>query len=120
MLLPLTVAVLAGCAVLLLVAAHHLWRDRVIDDPIIILSALIEVALIVQLVVGVGQAGSIHDGAERATFIAYLVTVLVVLPVTVFITIKERSRWAMGVMLGGAVVVAILVARILQIWQLNA
>jgi hypothetical protein len=118
-LLPLTVAVLAACAVLLLLAAHHLWRDRLIDDPIIILSALIEVGLVVQLVIGLAQSGSIRDGAERATYIAYLFTVLVVLPVTVFIAIKERSRWAMGVVLGGAVVVAILVARILQIWQLN-
>jgi hypothetical protein len=118
-LLPLTVAVLAACAVLLLLAAHHLWWDRLIDDPIIILSALIEVGLVVQLVIGLAQSGSIRDGAERATYIAYLFTVLVVLPVTVFIAIKERSRWAMGVVLGGAVVVAILVARILQIWQLN-
>lgn len=119
MLLPLTVAILVACAVLLLLASHRLWRDRLIDDSIMVLSAVIELALIVQLVIGLAQSGSIRDGSERATYIAYLFTVLVVLPVTVFIAIKERSRWAMGVVLGGAVVVAILVARILQIWQLN-
>jgi hypothetical protein len=118
-LLPLTVAILVACAVLLLLAGHRLWRDRLIDDPIIVVSAVIELALLVQLVIGLAQSGAIQDGAERATYIAYLFTVLVVLPVTVFIAIKERSRWAMGVVLGGAVVVAILVARILQIWQLN-
>ncbi|MDN5797348.1 MAG: hypothetical protein L0H79_16550, partial [Intrasporangium sp.] len=111
--------ILLACAVLLLLAAHHLWRDRVIDDPIMVVSGLVELALVVQLVVGLGRAGSIQDGSERATYIAYLFTVLIVLPVTVFIAIKERSRWTMGVVLGGAVVVAILVARILQIWQLN-
>lgn len=119
MLLPLTVAILVACAVLLLLAGHRLWRDRLIDDPVILVSAVIELALLVQLVIGLAQSGAIQDGAERATYIAYLFTVLVVLPVTVFIAIKERSRWAMGVVLGGAVVVAILVARILQIWQLN-
>lgn len=119
MLQPLTVILLAGCAVLFLLAAHHLLRDRLIDDPVIVVSALIEVALIVQLVVGLGRSGAISDGAERATYIAYLFTVLVVPPVVVFIAIKERTRWAMAVVLGGAVVVAILVARLEQIWQFN-
>lgn len=119
MLPPLTVALLVGCAVLVLLAAHHLLRDRLIDDPIIVVSALMEVALIVQLVVGLGRSGSISDGAERATYIAYLFTVLVVPPVAVFIAIKERTRWAMAVVLGGAVVVAILVARLEQIWQVH-
>lgn len=119
MLQPLTVIILVGCAVLLLLAAHHAVRDRLIDDPIIVLSALIEVALLVQLVVGLGGAGRIADGAERATYIAYLFTVLVVPPVVVFVAVKEKSRWAMGVVLGGAVVVAILVARLQQIWQLH-
>ncbi|WP_347350394.1 hypothetical protein [Intrasporangium sp.] len=116
---PLTVAILIACAVLFLLAAHHLWRDRVVDDPIMVVSGLVELALLAQLVVGVTRSGSIQDGSERATYLAYLLTVLVVLPVAIFIAIKERSRWAMGVVLGAAVVVAILVARILQIWQLN-
>lgn len=116
---PLTVAILVACAALLLLAAHHLWRDDVIDDPIIVVSGLIELGLLVQLVIGLAHSGSIRDGSERATYIAYLFTVLVVPPVAVFIALKERSRWAMGVVLGGAVVVAILVGRILQIWQLN-
>jgi hypothetical protein len=116
---PLTVALLVGCAVLFLLAAHHLLRNRLIGDQIIVVSALLEVALIVQLVVGLGRSGAISDGAERATYIAYLFTVLVVPPVVVFIAIKERTRWAMGVVLGGAVVVAILVARLEQIWQFH-
>ena len=69
---------------------------------------------------GLVQAGAIADGAERATFIAYLFTVLVVLPVTIYIAIKEKTQWAMAVVLGGALVVAILIARVQQIWSLNA
>lgn len=120
MLAPLTVSLLILCGVLGILAAHHLIRKRLIDDPLVIAAALIELGLIVQLVVGLVRSGMITDGSERATFISYLFTVLVVVPTTVWIAIKEKTQWAMGVMVGGAVVVAILVVRIEQIWSLNA
>jgi hypothetical protein len=116
---PLTVVLLVASGVLALIAAHHLLRGRLIDDPLIVTGAAIEVGLLVQLVVGLTKASAISDGAERATFIAYLFTVLVVIPVTLFIAIKEKTQWAMAVVLGGAVVVAILVARLEQVWSLN-
>ena len=117
MLQPLTVVVLIATGLLAILAAHHLIRRRLIDDPIVLTGAAIEVALLVQLVVGLANASAIADGAERATFIAYLFTVLVVIPATVLIAIKEKTQWAMAVVLGGAVVVAILVARIAQVWS---
>ncbi|GAA6527085.1 hypothetical protein [Intrasporangium sp. DVR] len=120
MLVPLTVMLLVAAGVLGLVAAHHLIRRRLVDDPLILVGAAIELGLVVQLVYGLSQSGSIVDGSERATFVAYLFTVLVIVPAAVFIAIKEKTRWAMGVVLGGAVVVAILLARIQQIWSLNA
>ena len=119
MLQPLTVVLLAGSGVLALLAAHHLVRRRLVDDPIVFTGLALEVGLLVQLVVGLTKASSIADGAERATFIAYLFTVLVVVPVAVVIAIKEKTQWAMAVVLGGAVVVAILVARLQQVWTLN-
>ena len=120
MLQPLTIALLVGCGLLALLAGHHLLRRRLVDDPLIITCAVLELALVVQLVAGLAQAGAIGDGAERATFVAYLFTVLVVLPAVVWIAIKEKTQWAMAVVLGGAVVVAILVARLQQVWSLNA
>lgn len=120
MLQPLTMLLLGGCAVLGLVAAHHLIRRRLIDDSLIIIGGLLVLGLIVQLVVGIAKSGAIADGAERATFIAYLPTAVVVIPVTLFLAIKEKTQWAMGVVIGGAVVVAILVARVQQIWTLSA
>jgi hypothetical protein len=117
---PLTVFLLVASGALALLAGHHLLRGRRVDDPLILVGAAIELGLVVQLVYGLTQAGAVSDGSERATFIAYLFTVLVVIPVTVFIAIKEKTQWAMGVVLGGAAVVAILVARIGQIWSLNA
>ena len=119
MLQPLTVVVLVASGLLALLAGHHLLRRRLVDDPLVIVGAAIELALLVQLVVGLTKASAIADGAERATFIAYLFTVLVVIPATVVIAIKEKTQWAMAVVLGGAVVVAILVARLQQVWSLN-
>lgn len=120
MLLPLTVAAYVMSAVLAAIALHRMLRRRLIDDPVIVTAAILEVALVVQLVVGLTKAGAIADGAERATFIAYLFTVLVVAPVVVFLAIKEKSQWAMGVVIGGALVVVILVARLQQMWSLSA
>ena len=119
MLQPLTVVLLVASGLFGLIAAHHLLRRRLIDDPLLLTGAALEVALLVQLVVGLSKASAIADGAERATFIAYLFTVLVVVPATLFIAIKEKTQWAMAVVLGGAVVVAILVARLQQVWTLN-
>jgi hypothetical protein len=116
---PLTIVLLVGSGLLGVIAVHHLLRKRLIDDPLILTGAALEVALLVQLVVGLAKASAIADGAERATFIAYLFTVLVVVPATVYIAIKEKTQWAMAVVLGGAVVVAILVARLQQVWSLN-
>ena len=119
MLQPLTIVLLAGCAVLGILAAHHLLRRRLVDDPLILVGAGLELALLVQLVVGLAKSGAIADGAERATFIAYLFTVLLVVPASVVIAVKEKTQWAMAVVLGGALVVAILVARLQQVWSLN-
>ena len=119
MLQPLTVVLLVASGLLGLLATHHLIRGRLVDDPLIIVGAAIEVALVVQLVVGLSKASAIADGAERATFIAYLFTVLLVIPATIVIAVKEKTQWAMAVVLGGALVVAILVARLQQVWSLN-
>lgn len=120
MLVPLTVVIYALSALLAGLALHRMLRHRLIDDPVIITAAVMEVALLVQLVVGLGKSGGIPDGAERATFIDYLFTILVVAPVAVFLAIKERTRWAMGVVAGGALVVVILMARLQQMWSLSA
>ena len=119
MLQPLTVVVLVATGLLALLAGHHLLRRRLVDDPIVLTGAAIEVALARAARRRAGNASAIADGAERATFIAYLFTVLVVIPVTVVIAIKEKTQWAMAVVLGGAVVVAILVARLQQIWSVH-
>ena len=49
-------------------------------------------------------------------FFAYLLTVPFIAPVAVFLALKEKTRSSMLVVLGSAVVVGVLVARLVQIW----
>lgn len=119
MLKPLTIGLLAVSGVLAVIAGHHLVRRKVVDDLLIIVSAIVEVGLLVMLVVGLGKSGAIADGGERATFIAYLFTVLLILPASIYIAIKERGQWAMAIMVSGALVVMILIGRLQQVWSMN-
>jgi hypothetical protein len=53
-------------------------------------------------------------------FFAYLLTVPFISPVAVFLALKEKTRSSMLVVLGSAVVVGVLVARLVQIWNAGA
>ena len=120
MLAPLAYGVVALSAVLCLVAVYYAFRDRLIDNLVVILSLLVEVGLVVQMGFGIAGVGRITDGAERATYIAYLVTLPLIPVGTAFLAIKEKSRWAMGSLAVGAFAVAVMSARLLQIWNSSA
>ena len=49
--------------------------------------------------------------------LAYALTLPIIPPVVVFIALKEKTRWAMGVVIAGAFTVGVMTYRILQIWQ---
>ncbi len=119
MLLPLTIVLCALSVVLLAAAGWYAARDRLFDDWLLGTIALVEIGLLVQVVRGLMVMGGIADGAERATFAAYLLTLPVVPVGTAFIAIKEKSRWSMGAVAIGAVGVFVMVARLQQIWDLH-
>lgn len=114
---PLTYAVVALAVVLCVVAVVYAVRDRLIDDRLLAVAGLIEVGLLVLLVAGLLGLDHIADNAERATFVAYLLSLPVIPAGTAFLAIKEKSRWAMGSIAVGAFAVAVMSARLLQIWM---
>lgn len=116
----LTVVVLAAVAVLALGAGYFTWRNLLIDDRILLMAAVLEVALIAQAVVAAAHLGHIPSTAERATFLAYALSLPVIPPVVVYLAIKEKTRWAMGVIVAGALTVAVMTARLAQIWSNHA
>ncbi len=120
MIAALAFGVVALATVLCVVAIVYAVRDRLIDNLVIALVLLIELGLVVQLGFGLAGSGRIGDGAERATYIAYVVTLPVIPIGTAFLAIKEKSRWAMGSIAVGAFAVAVMTARLLQIWNTHA
>jgi hypothetical protein len=82
-------------------------------------AALLEALLVVQaVVVAVGMAGG-HRPAELATFLSYLVSV-VLLPVAGLLWARsEPTRWA-GTVLGvAALAVAVMLWRLLDLWEVT-
>jgi hypothetical protein len=117
---PVSYAVVALSTVLFVAAVYYAVRDKLIDDKLLAVAALVELGLLVQLVAGLVGLGEIGDSTERATFAAYLVSLPVIPIGTVLLAIKEKSRWAMGSLAVGAFAVAVMTARCLQIWMTYA
>lgn len=105
---------------LMAVAGWYAWRDRLIDDRLLLLAALIELGVVVQAVVALMGMGRIADGEEKATFAAYALTLPFVPLGTAFLAIKEKSRWAMGAIGIGGMAVAVMSVRLQQIWGMYA
>ncbi|MGL4175329.1 MAG: hypothetical protein ACRCSN_04555 [Dermatophilaceae bacterium] len=112
----LTLVVVGLSVVLLVVASGYAVRDRLVDDWLLGVAALVELAVVAQLVRGLVGLGEIGDGTERATFLAYLVSLPFVPVGTAFLAIKEKSRWSMGAVAAGAFAVAVMTVRLQQIW----
>ena len=80
-------------------------------------AGLLEVLLVVQAAVAVaGMTGGVRL-ADPATFVSYLVSVLLVPVAGVLWARTDRSRWAGTVIAVAALVVAVMVWRLLQLWQ---
>jgi hypothetical protein len=117
---PLTVVICLAAIVLMVVAAWYAARHRVLDDRLLLVATLLEVGLLVQLVVALAHLGGVPGGgAEKATFTAYAVTLPFVVPAAIFLALKEKTHWAMGVVAVGAFAAAVMTARLQQIWNLR-
>ena len=117
MIAPLTYAVVGLATVLFAVAVYYAAKDKLVDDRLLAIAALLELGLLIQLVSGLIGIGHIEDPTEKATFVAYLVTLPLVPVGTALLTIKEKSRWAMGSLAVAAFAVAVMTARLQQIWN---
>ncbi|HEX2704126.1 MAG TPA: hypothetical protein VHM65_00055 [Candidatus Lustribacter sp.] len=120
MLAWLTTVVLLATVALAVVATIRLVRNDLIDDGVLLVAAVLEVGLIAQLVVCATRMSQVSSAAERATFLAYAASLPFIPAGTAFLAIKEKSRWAMGVILVGAFAIGVMTGRLQQIWNLNA
>lgn len=120
MLYPLTVVVVLAAVVLMVLSGWYAVRGRLVDDPLLFVGVALELGVLVQLVVALAHLGRVTGGSsEQATFAAYAITLPFVAPVSIFLALKEKTRWAMVVVVVGAFGVAVMTARLQQIWNLG-
>jgi len=113
----LTVVVLVAAAALGILALVYAVTRRIVDDRMLIVVGVLEIALLAQVFVGLGQGIPRTTEFEKPVFFAYLLTVPFIAPVAVFLALKEKTRSSMLVVLGAALVVGVLVARLVQLWS---
>jgi hypothetical protein len=90
---------------------HGLWLYGLV--------ALLEVGLLVQLVVGIVRLATDDRQVETATFVGYLLTLVLIPPVAAFWALLERTRWGPVVMVVGCLTVPVLIIRLRQVWEAN-
>jgi hypothetical protein len=116
----LSIVVVAAAAILALVALFYALRSRIVDDRLLLVAGVLELATLAQLVVGLVLGLTRTSSFEKAVFFAYLATVPFVVPVATLLALKEKTRSSMGVVAGGAVVIGVLVGRLAQLWYAGA
>lgn len=103
-------------------ALYALWamvalvRGQDPREPFVIGGAIVEVLLVLLAVVSF-VAMAVQGGPDQtALYVSYLIFTLLVLPVGLFWALAEKSRWGTSVLVFSAVVVAVLVVRLQEIW----
>jgi hypothetical protein len=115
---PALVWAITGVAVLLAVlgGAATLARRR-LGLVHLIAAGLLEALLLAQTALAVAALVGGEEPADPPTFLSYLVGVLLVPVAGVLWARTERSRWAGTVLALAGLVVAVMVWRLLQLWE---
>jgi hypothetical protein len=92
-------------------------RGTPIRNPLLVGLLVVEALLLVQLVVGIVLVAGGERPPSTATFFAYLVGILFVLPVGTLWSVAEKSRPSTLVLTVACLAVAVMVARLLQMWS---
>ena len=107
----LLTAVAAVATVVMLVRDESPPSDRYF----LLLGALL-VALLAQVVVGLVSLARTDADVDAVTFVAYLFTTLLVVPVGAALALVERTRWGTLVLLVALLTVAAMQLRLDSLW----
>lgn len=91
-------------------------RDRYLGRPELAALVVLEVAVLVQTVIGVVALARGERPVELVTFVGYLIVTALFLPGAVGLSLMERTRWGSAIAAAGAVVTAVLMLRLTQVW----
>lgn len=104
----------------LLAAAYSLfsaWRNRAMGVPHLVALGVLEALLITQAVVGLVKVSGNEGPHSPATFVGYLLAILLIPVAGAGWGLLERSRYGPGVIVVACLAVAIMIVRMQQIWQ---
>jgi hypothetical protein len=117
---PLVAALVLGGLALAVLGAVLAGLGRVPGRVVLGASALLEVLVVGQVVAAVVALAGGHRPTELVTFCAYLLGIVVVLPVVVAWSLAERTRWSNLVLAVGALTVMGMAARLDQMWRVTS
>jgi len=112
-----------GYAILAAGLALALWtgvqaaRRRPTSESQMVGAIVVEAALLVQVVIALIRVVGGHGLNEPVTFVAYWIGILLALPLGFYLAREERTRWGSLCLCFTAVVVAVMMLRLLQLWQ---
>ncbi|RLK61262.1 hypothetical protein [Actinokineospora cianjurensis] len=103
-------------ALVLVLLNRPLPIERVDGKAYLALLALIELGLLTQAVLGfIKLAGADHD-VPGLSYGGYLLGSLLILPVALYWSLAERTRWGTAVLVVGTLVIPVMIVRMGQVW----
>ncbi|MFG2077507.1 hypothetical protein [Nonomuraea maritima] len=109
--------VIVVAVVLTLMSLITAIRDRPMGMVLLVGFALLEVAVLVQagfVIAAVAGGGGPDD---KVTLFGYVGGQVLIPPAGVFLALAERSRWGTAILTVAGFAIAVMNARLLQIWQ---
>jgi len=91
-------------------------RNRGIDGWLLAGAALVEVAVLVQLIVGIVLLVRTDRDVARLTFLGYLIGAVLIPPAGVAWGVGEKNRYGSAVLLVVFLIIPVMVLRLEQIW----
>ncbi len=109
------------CLVLALVTALacgiDAFRDLRVGRVDLGLAAATELAILGYVAVRVIDLAGGHRSAGLAIVLAYLIGLILILPVAAALGLAEPSRWGPVILASGGLVVCVMLARVAQLWH---
>jgi hypothetical protein len=115
--LPLVSLITAVAVLLALLGGAATLARRQLGLVHLVGAALLELLLLVQAGMAVAAMAGGDRPADTATFVSYLVGVLLVPPAGVLWARSDPSRWAGTILAVAGSVVAVMGWRLLQLWE---
>ncbi|WP_327090581.1 hypothetical protein OIE66_08140 [Nonomuraea sp. NBC_01738] len=115
-----TVATVVIVIALLLALASLITaiRNRAMGTILLAGFCVLEVAVLVQVGFTIAAvAGGEGAHVSKGTLFGYLAGQVIIPPAGVFLALAERSRWGTGILVVAGFAIAVMTARLLQIWQ---